>query len=1393
MNKVVWKDNLSEIKKSWPRFLSILLIMLLGVAFFVGIRSTSPAMIETAQQYFEQYNLPDGKIQSTLGLTQEDVDLLKALDLEVDPLKTVETVLQPLAERVKVYPLTNKGYFYVVEGRLPNADNEIALDIKYLNSVKIGDTIELEQVEVAPLKGEVARKGTQGPYLRQTTFIVSGFVNTPLYYSRISRGVGNINGYVLINSSAIEGDIFTEVLYWQKEAHQYQAYSLEYNTLLNNTQAKLEDAFQSRPEIRLAQLKDLLQQEVDKGQQELQDGYEELESAEKELMIAKKELKEARVDYEKGVKELAEGRKAYESGLAELQGGESEYQAGVAELETNIVTLNENEATYQNGLNQYHEGEIQFNTEMAKAQATIDENEAKLIVAQQELETAKMQLDSGWEAYHEGEQKLMDAQLQMIDELKIALPGLENELEVLKEQVRQDELNLENVEQFIAVLTNQPDASLTMWREQLIDLAKNRKGLADQIAQARDQIESVNTEATQIQLEIERLTQEQNDLSNEQQSIVEMQQQLEESLLTQQIVVEEARTTVTQANENRDHLAQQVLTLEVDTTEYLNAKIQLEEAEMIATTAQTNLVEQERVLKDIKVQSDQNEQRLNDIAEQQLENNTRLVDLTNQLTTIKVQQEFFNELLSPEVAQQLEQLLENEIELTHKLEQLVTGIEQLTKARQELAQSRQALIDGQLAYELGLREYQSGLTALEAGKSELEVNRQQAQQVLDTSWNELQSARQQLDDGWLQIEKGRRTLAQALNDLESGRIELDEAKKLLDDGEKELKEGLKRLEDGEKEYDDSLKKFEKEKIDALAELKAAEDELVKAQVQIDELKAPIYFFNLRDSFDSYESLYDNANQIKQISTVFPVFFFAIAVLVTFTTIKRMVSEQRNYMGTMKQMGYPNHVILSKFVLYAFLATIIGTLIGIEIGYRIFPPVIMNAYNNLFHFDTPIIIRSNELNAIVAVIALGCALIPAIWSPLSILRAEPAKLLKPEPPKAGKKILIERIQWIWNQLSFNRKMTVRNIFRYKARNFMTLIGVAGCTMLIVTGYGISDTIDDLVQIQFSQIQHYDAMVYLREDIEPDKVIQLTQNITGHQGIEATLPLKMESWQTDSDVAVQSVSVIVPLAEYQEFLNLHERDTPNLAIDLFNEAGAVISERLAEYVDVTVGDNLRLVNDDGRFVEIPISKITENYIGHYVYMSPKNYQEIFSEVANQNAFLITYQNNADLSVIENRLSSDEDVLSVLSLDSVEDNVQETMGSLGVITLVLILSAAALAFVVLYNLTNINVSERMRELSTIKVLGFYNREVSLYIYDEVLILTIVGAIIGLGLGTILNQFILKTIQMPNLLFYPNIKWQSMVISTVMTLIFASVVMLVMHQKLKKIDMVEALKAVE
>lgn len=694
----------------------------------------------------------------------------------------------------------------------------------------------------------------------------------------------------------------------------------------------------------------------------------------------------------------------------------------------------------------------------------------------------------------------------------------------------------------------------------------------------------------------------------------------------------------------------------------------------------------------------------------------------------------------------------------------------------------------------------TGMSQIEKQRNDLESKHKQIKQeivkIQQQKVNlpmELKQVQKLLDEQEPMIQAGKEKFAQSKLKLNQSKAQLDQSRKKLDAGYNQLEQSKKEWQAGLSTYQEGLKEYKIESKKARKELKDAEEKLIASRNELKDLLTPEYIVKLTQDDSVYQSVKNNAKQLNVISNIFPVFFLGIAILVSYTTIKRMTTEQRNYMGTLKQMGYHNHVILSKFVIYAGFAAILGVVSGIWLGYQIFPPVVLGAYNTMYLMDQPETKVSLFWNCVISVIAIATVMIPAIASPLAYLKESPAQLLRPPAPRSGNIIWLEKIKFIWQHLDFKRKMTMRNLMRYKMRNLMTLFGIAGCTMLIVTGFGISHTINGILDYQFGEVQKIDNFVLLEDNLNPTEIQKIQNQLVHNPSIEAAIPIYQRTIQTQiKGIQNQDVTVVVPMGDeqtFEQYINLSVRKSED-RIKL-SKNNILMTERLAEIVHFD--KNMELpIQADTLVTELPITNVVENYIGHYMYLSPQAYEKYFLETPIVNQFYIKMKDQP-LEQIQEIASSIDGIQANVNLHDLAAGIKSSLSSLDLITLVLIVSAASLAFVVLYNLTNINIEERLKELATIKVLGFYSREVSLYIYDEILVLTGIGSLLGCWLGWGLTHFLMKTMQLNNVLFYPRIHITGYIISIILTFIFSAAVMIIMHRKIRVINMVEALKAIE
>lgn len=940
-NKKIWLDGFREIKHTLGRFLALLLIIALGTGFFVGIRAAAPDMIAVADRYFNQTNLEDMSIQSTMGLGEDDLALLEDVeDIEYQPYAYVDRQIATSNDLVRFYPNFNEtsdiNQFDVQEGRLPEATDEIAIDNQLANdeNYQIGQEISLTDLGVNSEDNE-----SGAPTLSGETFTIVGYVNSPLQITNISRGAtglgdGQLNGFAVVAPEAINGDIYTNIAIDVTSVDDLEAYSDEYDQVIADKQAEIEDIFADRPS-------EVYQEKVTEAESEIASGQEEIDSA----------------------------RSALTSGESELNQAQSEIDAG------------------------------------------------------------------------------------------------------------------------------------------------------------------------------------QNDL-DQQQSQVEA--------------------------------------------------------------------------------------------------------------------------------------------------QLPEGV--------SLAQAGMASVAAQL---------EAGQSSLDAAQSELD---------------------------------------QARSDYES------------------------------------------ESQEAESSLASAEVDIADAESTVADLSEPTYSINDRSAVSGYTAWENNADNMATIGQAFPIIFFLIAALVSFTNMQRMVTEQRVQIGTYKALGYSPRTIQTKYIMYAGVAAILGMIIGISIGNYLFPNIIVSAFANTVALPG-IIYTWQFVDISLAVgISLLTTVLPAWLTTRTTLNEKTARLLQPATGKNGQHIFLERFKGFWSRLSFQGKITWRNIFLYKGRNLMTIIGVAGCAMLIVTGFGLSDSISGLPDEQFNQVKMYDGSISLNMDASQEDRDQAISDLSENDDVEDVLPLTQDILMTDDDAITQQIVSVMAFkadSNYRDYFQMQELDTEN-QLSLPDE-GILITAKLASLLGVQAGDTVTLIDTNNDPYEFSVKGVITNYLGHEIYMTDAYYQTVFGEESENNTALVQFEN--DLSTKDQTQIMDQvkDATGVIgtSLNATQiTDFEETLSALDLVTVVLIISAGGLAFIVLYSLTNINVSERMHELATVKVLGFRSLEVSMYVYRETLFLTVIGIIIGNFLGYGLLSYILNTVAIDQVFFPIVILWPSYLYASLITLAFSIVVMIFMHYKLKKVEMVSALK---
>lgn len=792
-----------------------------------------------------------------------------------------------------------------------------------------------------------------------------------------------------------------------------------------------------------------------------------------------------------------------------------------------------------------------------------------------------------------------------------------------------------------------------------------------------------------------------------------------------------------------------------------------------------------------------------------------------------------------ELADALAELEEGEKELADGWAEYNDGLKKyedgLVEFEEEIADAEREIASGYADIERGWREYESGKQAYEEGLAQFEaglaasgmsvnelyglrgtLEQHIAQNegvpgmesvVADlksslaevngyiSSYEDILEAENELNAAYSELTEGESALRDAESELEKakkeGPEEFAEAKQELENAHAELLEAETELADGRKEYEEGLAEFEEAEAEARTEIEKARFDIAEAEDELANLKDPIWYVFTREDNPGYSTYEGDANRIENVGKVFPVFFFLVAMLVCLTTMTRMVEEHRTQIGTMKALGYGKGVIMLKYIAYSALASISGAVFGIALCVFVFPLVIYSAYGMMYVVPPLEFIPTPGIWIIIGVICVACTTFAAIMACAAELRECPAELMRPKAPKAGKRVLLERIPFIWKRLNFNKKVTVRNLFRYKKRIFMTILGIAGCTALTLTGFGLYSSISVILEKQYSEIFNYDLIVALDTDAGDDKVREVRKELYANEISEHNLAVYMKAVDMDG---IGDISLVVTddSEAIKDMVSFRDRKTKE-KYDLTDE-GVIITERLAELAEVSVGDEITFICNDVPLTA-KITAVSENYAMHFIYMTENLYKALCGEEMEINTvFTIMSDDGKDAQFdLANDLTGYKGVLALSFSRTTKDSFGDTVENLNYVVILIIACAAALAFVVLYNLTNINITERIREIATIKVLGFYDGEVSAYVFRENIILTIIGDAVGLFLGIWLHKFVLNVAQTDIVMFGRDLPYWTFIAAFVVTVLFAIIVNWIMFFKLKNVSMVESLKSVE
>ena len=719
----------------------------------------------------------------------------------------------------------------------------------------------------------------------------------------------------------------------------------------------------------------------------------------------------------------------------------------------------------------------------------------------------------------------------------------------------------------------------------------------------------------------------------------------------------------------------------------------------------------------------------------------------------------------------------------------------------DYAENRARLEAQKQVLDAGKDEIDRGQAALDGARGELEAQQQAvnaARGELDTQQAAFDAQKAQFDAAVAQVEQGTADLASARSRADA---QIAAAQQQLDEAAAQIASGRSQLEQGRADYEGALAEYERQKADADAQFADAERQIADAQQKIDDLENPSWLVMDRDQNYGVASFESDANRVDSIAQVFPFIFFLVATLVALTTMTRMVEEERVLIGTFKALGYSRARIASKYLLYAAVASVTGSVLGIAVLSQVLPAVISEAYAIIYFVPRGPLPIDLGLAGLAAGLGVGVTLVATWAAAFATLRERPATLMLPRAPKAGKRILLERIAPLWRRLSFSWKVTFRNLFRYKKRFVMTVIGIAGCTALLLTGLGLQDAINDIIDKQYGEIVHYNAVVTTEDDLPAASQQELDDLLGAGGAVESSTRVQSASMVASGpDKADVHASVVVPEdpGGLADFLTVRTRvGHEPLSI---GDDGVVLAEKLANELGVGVGDTVRLAEQDemgnatDKTFDLTVTGVMENYIYNYVFIGPGEYARMEGgQPAFSTYYAVTSSDAGERAQFNDAVRAIDGVKTVAYNDEVIDAYKSMLKSVGLIVIVLVVAAAALAFIVLYNLTNINITERQREIATLKVLGFTPREVSAYIYRETMLLSVIGCAVGLVLGVFMEGFVVVTAEVDQVMFGRTIHAASFVIAFLLTMLFTVLVMLAMRRKLARVDMVESLKSNE
>lgn len=1352
--KAFHKDVLRAVTHSWSRFLALFVIVALGAGFYSGLRTTALNMRATADAYYDDTRFFDVRLVSTFGFTDDDVEAIRATEgvesvmagYSADWLvrmgeKDVVTRLHSLPSDLSE---DNEEYLNrptLKEGRMPENPGECVVSVGGADDatgLAIGDTVTVEDTD-----------GSLGDTLARSEFTVVGFVESSYYLSMSlgtsTVGSGTLGRYLYVLEDDFSQEYYTDLYLSVEGSRELDTFSGAYEELVQPVLDSLEDLAGVRAEIRYGEIRDEAEEtladaeqtyeeekakaekELDDAYQELLDGEQELEDAEQELLDGEQELEDAKRELEDARTELADGRQ-------ELVDGQAEYEDGVRQLE-------EGKADYEDGVRQLQEAKDEWSDGWSEYLTGLNEYEHNASLVEQQKE----------EAY----EQFADARKQIQDGQK--------ELEEARKLLAEQKGSYESAKQFLSGV------------EQVIAV-KEAQGGGGEEGDGGEEGGDGGDQAIRDDADAQEFLASSGEASSASGGTV--------TALGSMTIASEAEAA---------QFLQYLSGLGTDAQAISAALGQLDDAGLSyfhgyleGVIAGTSDETQKQQLTALLAMVEQAQGSGGD------------PDPGDSLTEDEIPA-FLEKLAGMSESEAAQVLLGLDLDSLYLLrDYLESAVQQYEDGKAQISQANWQLTEAKREYEEQKKEVDDAFAEADAQLADAKAQIDDAKQQLDDGWQEILDGEQELADAKAEIEENEQKLADAKTEIEEGWQELLDGEAEIADGEQQIAEneqklidGRADLEEGRQELDDGWQEYEDGRQEAEQELADGWQEIMDGRDELASLERPEWYVLGRGTNVGYASFEGDCDRMESLSTVFPTMFFLVAALVALTTMTRMVDEERGVIGAYKALGYGRLRIASKYLIYAAVPSVLGSLFGIVLGNQTLPRICWSAYLMMYRGPDLLVVHQPVFNTIGCVAYAACTLGATAFACRSELRETPASLLQPKAPKAGKRIFLEYIRPLWKRLKFTQKVTCRNLFLYKRRLFMTIVGIAGATGLLLTGFGIKDSVSGIVEKQYSEIYLYDTIVSLKDN----EVSDGAREILDGDSFDGWMTVMKKSTDLMAGDASYSGYVLVPenAEDLGTYINLRDRKTGE-SVE-FTEGSVLVTEKLAGLLGVDVGGTITIENESGRRVDFTVTGIVENYVYHYLYISPELYESEMNEPfepSEIDAVCVETDGEAR-EAIAAQLQEQEGVATAGFTEDTRASFDDLVESLNSIILVIIFCAGALAFVVLYNLTNINVTERQRELATIKVLGFRDGEVAGYIYRETSLLTILGCAVGLAFGVLMHSFVIQTVEVDMVMFGRTVEPLSFVYSALLTLLFAVIVDLVMYPKLKKIDMVESLKSVD